>query len=103
MSRRTLSEMRHAVARHVSARRTSDGRRRVPERVRPAAIPARHVELLDWVELREPFDQWPAGTLAAVVDIEGDRALVEVANEQGRSLDLFSISLDSLQVSQDRS
>jgi hypothetical protein len=49
------------------------------------------LELLDAVELKVATDSWEAGTIGTVVDVSSDRLLVEVSDEQGRTLDLVSL------------
>lgn len=48
-------------------------------------------KLLDVVELRVATESWEAGTIGTVVDVSPDRLLVEVSDEQGRTLDLVSL------------
>jgi hypothetical protein len=54
------------------------------------------LELLDAVELKVATDSWEAGTIGTVVDVSSDRLLVEVSDEQGRTLDLVSLPPDAV-------
>lgn len=53
-------------------------------------------DLLDVVELREPRGQWPAGTVGAVVELFPAEALVEIADEDGKTLELLSVPYEAL-------
>jgi hypothetical protein len=55
-------------------------------------------ELHDVVELREPRGRQPAGAVGAVVDLLPTEALVEFADEHGRTVELLSVPLDALLV-----
>jgi hypothetical protein len=43
------------------------------------------------VELREARGEWPAGTIGTVVEVSADGALVEIVDEDGRTLELLSV------------
>jgi hypothetical protein len=45
----------------------------------------------DLVELREPIESWPAGTLGAVIYEQGDLKLVEISDDQGVGLDELEV------------
>lgn len=49
------------------------------------------LDLLDVVELREPRGGQPAGAIGAVVELFATEALVEIADEHGKTLELLSI------------
>jgi hypothetical protein len=51
---------------------------------------------LDIVEFRVGVDSWQAGTTATVLEVAGDSALVEVSDEQGRTLDTISVPLSAV-------
>ena len=48
------------------------------------------------VELRMASGRWPAGTVGTVVQTHDEGALVEIADDQGRTLDLLSLPYDAL-------
>jgi hypothetical protein len=52
--------------------------------------------LLDVVELMVATDSWEAGTIGTVVDLSSDRVLVEVTDDQGRTLDVVSLPPDAV-------
>jgi hypothetical protein len=43
------------------------------------------------VELRTRSGRWPIGTTGTIVELEDDRALVEVADERGHTLDFVEV------------
>lgn len=49
-------------------------------------------------ELREDYWEWPAGTEGTVVDAFESEALVEIADEDGATLDLLSVPYSALKV-----
>jgi hypothetical protein len=51
---------------------------------------------LDVVKLRVGVDSWEAGTTGTVLEVTGDSALVEVSDEQGRTVDTVAAPLDAL-------
>lgn len=51
---------------------------------------------LDLVELRVGVDSWQAGTTGTVLEVTGDNVLIEVSDEQGRTLDTIAAPLDAL-------
>ena len=51
---------------------------------------------LDVVELRVGVDSWEAGTTGTVLEVTGDSALVEISDEQGRTVDTVGAPLDAL-------
>lgn len=57
-------------------------------------------ELLDVVELREPRGGWPAGTVGAVVELFPTEALVEIADEHGRTVELLTVPYEALRIRQ---
>jgi hypothetical protein len=54
----------------------------------------------DWelrpVELKIDYGRWLAGTRGTVVDAFSDEAVVEIADEEGVTLDLFSLPYRAL-------
>ena len=51
---------------------------------------------LEVVELREARGEWPAGTVGTVVEASDEGALVEIADEEGRTLELLTVPYESL-------
>lgn len=50
----------------------------------------------DVVALRDRVGQWPAGTIGTAVSIYDGAALVEVSDDQGRTLELFTVANELL-------
>jgi hypothetical protein len=50
------------------------------------------------VELRECVGGWAAGTRGVIVDAFVDDATVEIADEDGRTLDLLTLPYDALRM-----
>jgi hypothetical protein len=48
------------------------------------------------LRLRVPSGEWEAGTEGTVVEVLEDTALVEIADEEGRTRDLLSVPLDAV-------
>ena len=48
-------------------------------------------KLLDVVELRVASGRWPAGTVGAVVEAFPDGVLIEITDDEGRTLDMISL------------
>ena len=55
-------------------------------------------DLHDVVELREERGGQPAGAVGAVVELLPTEALVEFADEHGRTVELLSVPFDALTV-----
>ena len=53
---------------------------------------------LDVVELREARGDWPVGTVGTVVEAADDEALVEIVDDDGRTLELLTVPFEALQV-----
>ena len=53
-------------------------------------------ELLDVVELREPRGAEPAGAVGAVVEVFSTEALVELADEHGRTVEVLTAPYEAL-------
>ncbi len=53
-------------------------------------------DLLDVVEFRGGTDSWESRTTGTVVEVSGDRVLVEVSDADGRTLDLVSLPQDAV-------
>jgi len=51
---------------------------------------------LDVVELLTESGRWPAGTVGTVVEADGERVLVEIADDRGHGLDFISLPRDSV-------
>jgi len=52
--------------------------------------------VLDVVELLTASGRWPAGTVGTVVEADDARALIEVANDRGHSVDFLSLPHEML-------
>jgi len=55
-------------------------------------------ELLDVVELREPRGGQPVGAIGAVVELLPMKALVEIADEHGRTVELLTVPYEALRI-----
>lgn len=55
----------------------------------------RHI-VLDVVELTTDSGCWPKGTLGTVVEADDQAALVEIADDRGRTPDFVSLPHDAL-------
>lgn len=53
-------------------------------------------DLLDVVEFRVGTDSWESKTTGTVVEVSGDRVLVEVTDPDGRTLDVVSLPRDAV-------
>jgi hypothetical protein len=95
VSRRSLSVLRSAIGQRVRLREPLNHQ---PPAAAAPEVANRDVELLDWVRLSRPFEGWPGGTIGAVVDLDGSDALVEIADEQGHTVDLFNVPVELLRV-----
>ena len=47
--------------------------------------------ILDVVELLADSGRWSAGTVGTVVEVDGEKALVEISDERGHGLDFISV------------
>lgn len=47
---------------------------------------------IDYVELLDAVDRWPAGTRGTVVDESGEWKQVEISDDRGQMLDLISVA-----------
>lgn len=63
--------------------------------------PIRHA-VLDVVELVVGSGRWPAGTVGTVVEVDADKALVEISDDRGHGLDFISLPHDALAPAGDR-
>jgi hypothetical protein len=52
-------------------------------------------EPLDVIELRVAVGGWEAGTIATVLEAGGDSVLAEVADEDGRTLEIIAVPVDA--------
>ena len=52
----------------------------------------------DVVVLREPVGSWPAGTTGAVVSVYADTLLVEITDDDGKTLDTIQVPATRLTV-----
>ncbi len=48
---------------------------------------------LDVIELRVGMDAWEAGTIATVLEVKDDHILAEIADNDGRTLDVITLPL----------
>lgn len=55
-------------------------------------------DLLDVVELREPRGGQPAGAVGSVVELFPTEALVEIADEHGKTVELLTVPYEALRV-----
>ena len=53
---------------------------------------------LDVIELREARGKWPVGTTGTVVEASHQEALVEIVDDEGRTLELLTIPYEALRV-----
>lgn len=56
-------------------------------------------ELLGTVELREAWGGQPAGAVGTVVELLRTEVLVEIADEQGRMVELLTVPYEALRIS----
>ncbi len=56
------------------------------------------VAFIDAVDKVESAGRWPAGTRGAVISDYGDFKMVEIANEQGETLDMPVVSEEKLKL-----
>jgi hypothetical protein len=56
------------------------------------------MEELDVVELLYEVDGWKPGTIGTVVELWDDRAMIEISNDDGETLDMPMIALDQAKV-----
>ena len=57
-----------------------------------------NVDLFDVVELRKARGGQPAGAVGAVVELFATEALVEIADENGTTIELLSVPYDELRM-----
>jgi hypothetical protein len=50
----------------------------------------------DYVGLRNPIGEWPAGRTGTVVSDYGDVKLVEISSDRGETLDLIQVPVTQL-------
>ncbi len=50
----------------------------------------------DVVELLTASGRWPAGTVGMVVEADGERVLLEIADDRGHGLDFICLPRDSV-------
>ena len=55
-------------------------------------------DLLDVVELREPRGGQPAGAVGSVVELFATEALVEITDEDGKTLELLTVPYEALRM-----
>lgn len=65
------------------------------ERAHRRAILDGMLKPLDVIQLRVTVDAWDAGTVATVLEADTDRVLAEVADGDGRTLDVISVPVDA--------
>jgi hypothetical protein len=56
------------------------------------------IALTDTVARAESTGTWPAGTKGAVISDFGDHKMVDIANEQGETLDMPIIAVEKLEL-----
>ncbi len=54
--------------------------------------------LLDVIELRVASGRWPAGTAATLVEMFEDGGLVEISDDDGRTLDIIPLPYEAMTV-----
>lgn len=54
------------------------------------------ISVLDGVELRVSTGRWRAGTVGTVVEVFDDGVMVEIADKDGRTLEILSVPLDAV-------
>ena len=59
-------------------------------------VPSHGPAELDVVELTADTGRWPAGTPGTIVHLTPGFALVEIADDRGRTLDMLDIQVESL-------
>jgi hypothetical protein len=59
-------------------------------------MPAAPYAVLGVVELRVDVGRWPTGTIGVVVEIDPERALVEISDDRGHGLDFIAVPHDAL-------
>jgi hypothetical protein len=52
----------------------------------------------DYVELKRPIGNWPAGTRGTAVSDHGASKLVEISDDQGQELDMFEVAEEDLKL-----
>ena len=62
------------------------------------AVAKQVIQENDVVALRQRVGQWPAGTIGTAVSLYDGASLVEVSDDQGRTLDLFTVANELLDV-----
>jgi hypothetical protein len=62
------------------------------------AMTERAIQENDVVVFRERVGQWPAGTVGAAVSLYDGASLVEVTDGHGRTLDLFTVANELLEI-----
>lgn len=53
-------------------------------------------KMFDVVELRVESGRWPAGTVGTIVEVDPDKALIEISDDRGHALDFISLPHDAL-------
>jgi hypothetical protein len=54
--------------------------------------------VLDGVELRASAGRWPAGRLGTVLEVFPDGVMVEIADNEGRTLEILSLPSEAVAV-----
>lgn len=67
----------------------------MPEVVDGPAILDGVLNPLDVIELRVTVDSWEAGTIATVLEVGEDTVLAEIADEDGRTLEIITVPVDA--------
>jgi hypothetical protein len=47
-----------------------------------------HIGEVDVVAFKKPIGKWPAGTTGTVIDVWGGRMTIDIANDQGETIDM---------------
>jgi hypothetical protein len=53
------------------------------------------IGVLDIIELRVAVDSWAPGTVATVIEVGEDSVLAEVADQEGRTLEILTCRFDA--------
>ena len=63
-------------------------------------MPRTRHAVLAVVELLADSGRWPAGTTGTVVEADDERALIEISDDRGHTLDFIAVPQDTLAAAQ---